>query len=323
MLLPLETDLTIVEKLSSAKTIAAASFATSVPVIPIAIPISACLRAGASFTPSPVMATILPLSCQALTILILCSGDTLAYTETFSTTSLSLSSLKDSSSCPSIASASFFSIPICFAMAEAVILWSPVIIIGLIPALIQLSTAPFDSSLGGSIIEINPTKISSFSSSKLISFPCSISLYAKDKTLSPLCENSLFIFSISFLSSSVIGLIPSAFSMLVTLLSITSRAPFVVIILLPSKLFTVLISFLSESNGISLNLVYFSLTSNSSKLYIAPRLISAISVGSPISFSLEVTASLHNNAISMSLFSKYWFKSIALFSITLSFTKTF
>ena len=57
---------------------AAASFATSVPVIPMATPMSACFNAGASFTPSPVMETILPLFCQAFTIRILCSGDTLA-----------------------------------------------------------------------------------------------------------------------------------------------------------------------------------------------------------------------------------------------------
>ena len=36
------------------------------------------IYAGASFTPSPVMATMFPLSCHALTILILCSGETLA-----------------------------------------------------------------------------------------------------------------------------------------------------------------------------------------------------------------------------------------------------
>ncbi len=50
----------IVAKLSSSKTSEEASFATSVPVIPIAIPISAVFIAGASFTPSPVMATICP-----------------------------------------------------------------------------------------------------------------------------------------------------------------------------------------------------------------------------------------------------------------------
>lgn len=38
-------------------TMSDASFATSVPDMPIAIPMSALFRAGASFTPSPVMAT--------------------------------------------------------------------------------------------------------------------------------------------------------------------------------------------------------------------------------------------------------------------------
>ena len=50
----------IVEKLSSSRIISAAFFATSVPVMPIAQPISAALSAGASFTPSPVIATISP-----------------------------------------------------------------------------------------------------------------------------------------------------------------------------------------------------------------------------------------------------------------------
>ncbi len=74
---PTSTARMIEAKLSSVKTIAAASLATSVPV-PIAIPISACFKAGASLTPSPVMAEILPLSCQARTIRILFSGETRA-----------------------------------------------------------------------------------------------------------------------------------------------------------------------------------------------------------------------------------------------------
>ncbi len=45
-------------KLSSARIISAASFVTSVPLMPIATPISAFFSAGASLTPSPVMATI-------------------------------------------------------------------------------------------------------------------------------------------------------------------------------------------------------------------------------------------------------------------------
>ena len=64
-----------------------------------------------------------------------------------------------SSSIPFIASSPGFKIPIWVAIAEAVILWSPVIIIGLIPAEIQSATASLDSSLGGSIIDISPKKV--------------------------------------------------------------------------------------------------------------------------------------------------------------------
>jgi hypothetical protein len=49
--------------------ISAASFATSDPVIPIAIPMSAFLIAGESLTPSPVTATIWPFFWQPLTII--------------------------------------------------------------------------------------------------------------------------------------------------------------------------------------------------------------------------------------------------------------
>ena len=53
--------MTMVEKLSSVRIITAASLVTSVPV-PIAIPMSAFFTAGASLTPSPVIATISPSS---------------------------------------------------------------------------------------------------------------------------------------------------------------------------------------------------------------------------------------------------------------------
>ena len=78
ILLPSSTADTTVAKLSSVKITSAASFATSVPTIPIAQPISAFLSAGLSFTPSPVIATTSPFFCHAFTILTLCSGDTLA-----------------------------------------------------------------------------------------------------------------------------------------------------------------------------------------------------------------------------------------------------
>ena len=57
---PRPTAETMVAKLSSVSTIVAASFETSVPVMPMAMPMSAFFSAGASFTPSPVIATTLP-----------------------------------------------------------------------------------------------------------------------------------------------------------------------------------------------------------------------------------------------------------------------
>ena len=54
---PSSTAASMEAKSSSVSTMSAASLATSVPVMPMATPMSACLRAGASLTPSPVMAT--------------------------------------------------------------------------------------------------------------------------------------------------------------------------------------------------------------------------------------------------------------------------
>ena len=57
---PSRTASTMVAKLSLARIIRAASLVTSVPLIPIATPMSAAFSAGASLTPSPVIATMLP-----------------------------------------------------------------------------------------------------------------------------------------------------------------------------------------------------------------------------------------------------------------------
>lgn len=56
---PYSIPFTMEQKLSSSKIISAAFFATSDPD-PIAIPMSAFLIAGESFTPSPVTATMFP-----------------------------------------------------------------------------------------------------------------------------------------------------------------------------------------------------------------------------------------------------------------------
>ena len=71
---------TMVAKLSSVSTIVAASRATSVPERPMATPMSARCKAGASFTPSPVTATISPRSRSASTMRSLASGELRAKT---------------------------------------------------------------------------------------------------------------------------------------------------------------------------------------------------------------------------------------------------
>uniref|UniRef100_A0A7C9DQT5 Uncharacterized protein n=1 Tax=Opuntia streptacantha TaxID=393608 RepID=A0A7C9DQT5_OPUST len=74
--LPSATAATMVAKLSSANTISEALLATAVPE-PIAMPISAFFNAGASFTPSPVIATTSFWFCKASTSILLCDGSTL------------------------------------------------------------------------------------------------------------------------------------------------------------------------------------------------------------------------------------------------------
>ena len=96
------TAATIEAKLSSSSTICAASLAASVPLRPIAMPISACFNDGASLTPSPVIATTSPLACKARTMRSLCSGLVRAKTLTSCANLRSPSSDTPSSSAPVI-----------------------------------------------------------------------------------------------------------------------------------------------------------------------------------------------------------------------------
>ena len=68
--------------------------------MPMAMPMSACFSAGASLTPSPVIATISPRFFHARTILSLSIGDTRAYTVTWSTICSNSASLMRPSSSP-------------------------------------------------------------------------------------------------------------------------------------------------------------------------------------------------------------------------------
>ncbi len=65
---------TMDEKSSSSRTSPEASRATSVPRPPIATPISEAFSAGASLTPSPVIATTSPFALSAWTSRSFCSG---------------------------------------------------------------------------------------------------------------------------------------------------------------------------------------------------------------------------------------------------------
>ena len=158
---PSSTARTMVAKLSSVRIMWAAPLATSVPDFPMAQPMSAAFRAGASFTPSPVMATTCPRFCQARTIRSLCSGVTRAKTENFPMSCSSMSWGMKSSSPPVTASSPSRQMSSCFAMARAVERWSPVIITGRMPARRQRATAFAASGRGGSIMPNRPRKVSS------------------------------------------------------------------------------------------------------------------------------------------------------------------
>jgi hypothetical protein len=139
----------MVAKLSSVRIMTAASLETSVPVMPIATPMSAALRAGASLTPSPVMATTLPVRLSSRTIRSLSSGATRATTPISGSWVSSSSSLMAANSAPVMARPW---IPSSAAIAPAVVAWSPVIIRTRMPASRHSAIAAFASERGGSTI---------------------------------------------------------------------------------------------------------------------------------------------------------------------------
>ena len=120
---------------------------------------SACLSAGASFTPSPVMATNSPCTCRACTMRIFCAGSTRAYTRTWRTLAMRVSSSSVDRSAPvSTAASAAATMPKRSAMARAVAGWSPVIITGVMPAAMHSRTASSASERGGSIKPMSPSR---------------------------------------------------------------------------------------------------------------------------------------------------------------------
>ena len=157
---PSSTAATRVAKLSSRRMTSEASLVTSVPETPMATPMSASFTAGASLTPSPVMAVMCPRRLKARTIFSLSLGLTRAKTVVSSMTRSSSASLMAESSPPERTRSPGRQMPVSRAMAQAVALWSPVIITVLIPAFRLRETASLASFRGGSIIPARPAKIS-------------------------------------------------------------------------------------------------------------------------------------------------------------------
>ena len=153
---PSRTAATMVAKLSSARIILPASLVTSVPVMPMAMPMSADLRAGASLTPSPVMATTAPPACRASTMRSLCTGATRANTAVVRTATARAGSSIASSAWPVSTGAPAAWMPRSTAMRAAVRGWSPVIITMRMPARWASAIAGRTSVRGGSMMPTEP-----------------------------------------------------------------------------------------------------------------------------------------------------------------------
>ena len=217
----------MVAKLSSVRIITAASLETSVPVMPMATPMSAVFSAGASFTPSPVIATTLPFSLSNRTRRTLSSGATRATTPISSISARSSSSLIAANSVPVTARPSMPSSP---AIAAAVVAWSPVIIRTRIPASRHSAMAVLASGRGGSTMPTIASSVSSWTSPMRSrpgwTAPGSKSRCATTITRSPAFAIWSFASSARCRLSSVIGTtVPSGFRIVVARAMRTSGAP--------------------------------------------------------------------------------------------------
>ena len=270
----------MVEKLSSVKIISAAPLATSVPVFPMAQPMSAAFRAGASLTPSPVMATTFPRFCHAWTIRILCSGDTRANTANFSMSSSSTSWGIKSSSAPVTDQSPGRAISSSLATAMAVARWSPVIITGRTPAIWHLATAARTSGRGGSIRPNRPRKVSPLST---IRGSRSAGRLRSSRRATAITRRARF--AISSLAASTrarSAWVMGPLGVLEHRSSSTSGAPFTMAVQPPpGSVCTVVISFRLESNGMSATRRQHSNSRFWSTPSRAAATTSAPSVGSP------------------------------------------
>lgn len=165
-LLPSSTAVTIEAKLSSVRTMSAASLATSLPFMPMAMPTSDFLSAGESLTPSPVMTQNARRRCMASTMRTFVDGLHLASTSGSLSMASTCALLRASNAlacmmaCGSMGApaAAGGRMPTSRAMAVAVLTWSPVSMCTVMPARWHLSTAGALSTRGGSYRPTRPTK---------------------------------------------------------------------------------------------------------------------------------------------------------------------
>jgi len=113
-------------------------------------------------------------------------------------------------------------IPSSLAIARAVSLWSPVIIIVLIPALLKVFTESFASGRGGSIIPTKPTNVRSSSLAE-----SSSSLIPRANTLRAPFAISVAALFISSMCSFVISFVSPFIYILLHLFKSMSMAPLV------------------------------------------------------------------------------------------------
>jgi hypothetical protein len=130
-----------------------------------AVPQSACFKAGASFTPSPVIATRCPRCCSALTMAYLCSGKTRANPSAASIASAIAGGTWSGSMCGGNASAAGMMLvpsPSWRAISRAIAVSSPVTILMRTPLLSARSIVARESSRGGSNIGRMPSSAQVF-----------------------------------------------------------------------------------------------------------------------------------------------------------------
>eukprot|EP01139_Manchomonas_bermudensis_P000618 Amastigsp_a683_8.p3 type:complete len:275 gc:universal Amastigsp_a683_8:2603-1779(-) len=233
---PCSTAATIELKSSLRRTTSAALIVRSVPAIPIAMPTLACLMAGASLTPSPVMAAMCPRALNAITRASLFAGDTRAKHDGSLGSATRSSCESWSSSTPVMTAAPAVSlesiIPSWLAMALAVAGWSPVIMTTWMPAVLATRIESKTVARGGSRSAMRPSKqrsrsTTSGSSGRLRSACAVMSRCARPRTRSPFEDIAMISRSALLTSSAVMARSPCSSRMRPHNGSMRSAAPLV------------------------------------------------------------------------------------------------